>query len=173
MLCRKRNIMPARAHRHRREASRVCAPAVVFESGSACDGDALAGVARGVANFTRAQRSSRDHDLSRERPRRVGRPLTQCRRLRLGASARQFSPGRHYGATPLAVITAGMDEWDRGFRPDVARAQQAAWMHAQQEMLLSAASRQSIAPESNHSMQGRQPDLVVAVLRELVQGMRG
>ena len=44
---------------------------------------------------------------------------------------------------------------------------------AQQEMLLlSMASRQIIAAESKHSIQDCQPDLVVAVVRELVEGMR-
>ena len=90
------------------------------------------------------------------------------------ASARQFPPGEHYGAMPLVVITAGIGEWDESFPPKVARAQEAAWMRAQQEMLrLSAASRQIIAAESNHSIQDCQPGLSVAVVRELVEGMRG
>ena len=238
------------------------APAVVFESGSECDGDSLAQLAREVSHFTRAMiydraglgqsdpaprpRTTRDAagDLAAllgaialpapyvivahsfggliarlhawAHPHEVAgmvlldtpHPKLPLRELQntpaptpgepaaltafranaraewsnpahnaegfdWAASARQFPPGEHYGTMPLVVITAGIDEWDEGFPPEVARAQEAAWMRAQQEMLLlSMASRQIIAAESKHSIQDCQPDLVVAVVRELVEGMR-
>ena len=237
------------------------APAVVFESGSECDGDSLAELARAAGNFTRAiiydraglgqsdpaprPRTTRDaaadlaallraialpapyiivahsfggliarlhasahpNDVAgmvlldtphpelplrelqntpaptpgepaalaafRENARAEwSNPAHNAEGFDWAASARQFPPGEHYGAMPLVVITAGIDEWDEGFPPEVARAQEEAWMSAQRAMLgLSRAGRQIIAAESNHSIQDYQPELVIAVVRELVEGM--
>ena len=88
----------------------------------------------------------------------------------IAASGAQVRATGHLGQLPLVVITAGLDEWEEGFPPDVARASAANWLAMQQELVaLSHNSTHIIATESDHSIQDCQPELVVAVIRQLVQ----
>ena len=97
-------------------------------------------------------------------------PFSNRERLDIAASAAQVRATGHFGQLPLVVITAGQDEWDEGFPPDVARALEHDWMAMQKELAaLSHNSRHIIATESNHVIQDCQPDLVVDVIRQLVE----
>ena len=79
----------------------------------------------------------------------------------------------HFGALPLVVITAGIDEWEEGFPPEIARASAANWSAMQKDLVaLSRNSMHIIATESDHSIQDCQPELVVDVIRQMVQEIR-
>jgi pimeloyl-ACP methyl ester carboxylesterase len=92
----------------------------------------------------------------------------------LAASAAQLRAAGHLGDVPLVVITAGIDEWEDGFPPEIARALAADWLDAQRELAaLSTHSTHILATESNHAIQDCQPDLVVDAIRNLVMTIRG
>jgi pimeloyl-ACP methyl ester carboxylesterase len=89
------------------------------------------------------------------------------------ASAAQVMTSDHLGDLPLAVITAGIDEWDNGFPREIATTLAEDWMHTQQELVgLSSNSTHIIATESTHAIQDCQPDLVIDVIRKLVRSVR-
>jgi pimeloyl-ACP methyl ester carboxylesterase len=89
------------------------------------------------------------------------------------ASAGQVQASGRLGKLPLVVITAGVDEWEEGFPPELARAQEEDWQAMQQEWAaLSDNSMHLIATESNHVIQDCQPELVVAVIRRLVGALQ-
>ena len=89
------------------------------------------------------------------------------------ASAAQVMATGHFGDLPLVVITAGIDEWEKGFPPDIARALEQDWMAMQKELAaLSHNSTHIIATESNHVIQDCQPDLVIHVIRQLIGKLR-
>lgn len=92
----------------------------------------------------------------------------------LAASAVQVQAAGHLGDVPLVVITAGIDEWDTESPPAIARALADDWLHMQQELAaLSTNGTHIIATESTHAIQDCQPDLVVDVIRKLVEDIRG
>jgi pimeloyl-ACP methyl ester carboxylesterase len=96
-------------------------------------------------------------------------PFSNHEGLDVACSAAQVRLTGPFGQLPLVVITAGRDEWDEGFPPDVAHAPERNWMAMQKELAaLSHNSRHIIATESNHDIQDCQPDLVVDVIRKLV-----
>lgn len=100
-------------------------------------------------------------------------PLHNEEGIDIAASAAQVRATGHFGALPLVVITAGLDEWEDGFPPDVARASAANWVTMQKELAaLSHNSTHIIATESDHSIQDCQPELVVNVIRQMVQELR-
>jgi pimeloyl-ACP methyl ester carboxylesterase len=100
-------------------------------------------------------------------------PLHNEEGLDIAASAAQVQATGHCGQLPLVVITAGIDEWEEGFPAEVARALTANWQAMQKELAtLSHNSRHIIATESDHSIQDCQPELVVNVIRQLVQQIR-
>jgi hypothetical protein len=89
------------------------------------------------------------------------------------ASAAQMKTTGHLGELPLAVITAGKDEWEEGFPPAIAHDLAEDWMRMQKELLaLSNRSTQILAMESTHAIQDCQPDLVVDVIRNLLGELR-
>jgi pimeloyl-ACP methyl ester carboxylesterase len=91
----------------------------------------------------------------------------------IAASAEQVQATGHFGQLPLVVITAGLDEWEEGFPPEVARTLEQNWQAMQKELAaLSHNSKHIIATESDHSIQDCQPELVVNVIRQLVQQIR-
>jgi pimeloyl-ACP methyl ester carboxylesterase len=92
----------------------------------------------------------------------------------IAASAAQVRATSHLGQLPLVVITAGIDEWEDGFPPEIAHASAANWLAMQKELVaLSHNSTHIIATESDHSIQDCQPELVVDVIRQLVQEIQG
>lgn len=96
-------------------------------------------------------------------------PFSNCEGFDIAASAAQVLASGHLGNLPLVVITAGKDEWEEGFPPEIARALEQDWMHMQQELLgLSTNSTHIIASESTHAIQECQPDLVIDVIHQLV-----
>jgi pimeloyl-ACP methyl ester carboxylesterase len=97
-------------------------------------------------------------------------PFSNSEGINIAASAAQVRATGHFGPLPLVVITAGQDEWDEGFPPDIARSLEQNWMAMQKELAaLSHNSTHIIATESNHVIQECQPDLVVNVIRQLVR----
>lgn len=97
-------------------------------------------------------------------------PLRNGEGIDIAVSAAQVRATGHFGALPLIVITAGLDEWEEGFPSAVARTLEANWLAMQQELVaLSHNSTHIIATESDHSIQDCQPALVVNVIRKLVQ----
>jgi pimeloyl-ACP methyl ester carboxylesterase len=89
----------------------------------------------------------------------------------IAASAGQILNSCNLGALPLVVITAGGDEWEDGFPAGTARALEQDWMRMQHEFLkLSTNSRHIIATESTHAIQECQPELVIATIRQLLEG---
>lgn len=100
-------------------------------------------------------------------------PLDNEEGIAIAASATQVRATGHLGALPLVVITAGIDEGEEGFPPELARASAANWLAMQKELVaLSHNSTHIIATESDHSIQDCQPELVVDVIRQLVQHIR-
>lgn len=100
-------------------------------------------------------------------------PFSNSEGIDWQASAAQMREVVHLGDLPLIVITAGIDEWDEGFPAEVMRALEDDWMQEQRALLaLSRNGRQIIASESNHSIQDCQPELVVDVIRTLIEQAR-
>lgn len=100
-------------------------------------------------------------------------PLHNEEGIDIAASAAQVQATGHFGQLPLVVITAGIDEWEEGFPPELASASAANWLAMQKELAaLSHNSTHIIATESDHSIQDCQPELVVDVIRQLVQQIR-
>jgi hypothetical protein len=78
-----------------------------------------------------------------------------------------------FGNLPLVVITAGIDEWEDGFPPEIASRLADDWMEMQRELAgLSDSGTHLIAAESTHAIQDCQPELVVEVIRKLVETLR-
>lgn len=91
----------------------------------------------------------------------------------VAACAVQVRATGHFGQLPLVVITAGIDEWEEGFPPEVARALEANWLAMQKELVaLSHNGTHIIATASDHSIQDCQPALVIDVIHQLVQAIR-
>ena len=89
----------------------------------------------------------------------------------IAASAVQVRATSHLGELPLIVITAGLDTGEEGFPLEIARALEQNWLAMQKELAaISHNSTHIIATESDHSIQDCQPELVVDVIRQLVQG---
>lgn len=100
-------------------------------------------------------------------------PFYNSEGIDIAASAAQVRATGHLGQLPLAVITAGKEEWEEGFPPEIAHASAANWLAMQQELVaLSDKSTHIIATESDHSIQDCQPELVIAVIRQLVEDLR-
>lgn len=100
-------------------------------------------------------------------------PLRNEEGLDIAASAAQVQATDHFGQLPLVVITAGIDEWEEGFPPELASASAANWLAMQKDLAaLSHNSIHIIATESDHSIQDCQPELVVDVIRQFVQQIR-
>lgn len=100
-------------------------------------------------------------------------PFYNAEGIDIAASAAQVRATGHLGALPLVVITAGQDEWAEGFPPALAQASAANWLAMQKELVaLSHNGQHLIATESDHSIQDCQPELVVAVIRQLVAAWR-
>jgi pimeloyl-ACP methyl ester carboxylesterase len=99
-------------------------------------------------------------------------PFSNAEGFDRAASATQVRAASHLGHVPLRVITAGIDEWEEGFPADIARKLESDWMRSQAELAaLSANSRHIIATESTHDIHECQPELVIDVIRSLVEGM--
>jgi pimeloyl-ACP methyl ester carboxylesterase len=97
-------------------------------------------------------------------------PFRNSEGMDIAASAAQVRATGHFGQLPLVVITAGIDEWEEGFPSEIARALEQNWLAMQKELAaLSHNSTHLIATESDHSIQDCQPELVVNVIRQLVQ----
>ena len=89
------------------------------------------------------------------------------------ASAAQVVNSGPFGNLPLVVITAGIDEWEDGFPPEIASRLADDWMEMQRELAgLSDSGTHLIAAESTHAIQDCQPELVVEVIRKLVETLR-
>ena len=101
-------------------------------------------------------------------------PFSNDEGIDIAASAAQVRATGHLGQLPMVVITAGKDEWEEGFPLEIARALEQDWLAMQKELAaLSFNSTHLIATESDHVIQDCQPDLVVKVIRQLVQAIRG
>jgi pimeloyl-ACP methyl ester carboxylesterase len=71
---------------------------------------------------------------------------------------------------PLLVLTAGQDEWEPDFPPDLARRYAQVWLDLQKEMAaLSTRGQQRLVADSDHLIHVRRPDVVIAAIRELAQ----
>lgn len=100
-------------------------------------------------------------------------PFSNVEGFDRAASAAQIGTTGHLGELPLVVITAGKDEWEEGFPAEIARELSEDWMHMQRVLLaLSNESKHIIATESTHAIQDCQPDLVIDVIRNLVEDIR-
>jgi pimeloyl-ACP methyl ester carboxylesterase len=89
------------------------------------------------------------------------------------ASAAQIAGTGRLGDLPLIVITAGIDEWEDGFPSQIASRLAEDWMEMQRELAsLSDNGTHLIAAESTHAIQDCQPELVVEVIRKLVETLR-
>lgn len=100
-------------------------------------------------------------------------PLHNEEGIDIAASAAQVRATGHFDALPLVVITAGLDEWEEGFPAEMASASAANWLAMQKELAaLSYNSTHIIATASDHSIQDCQPELVVDVIRQMVQQTR-
>lgn len=98
-------------------------------------------------------------------------PFYNAEGINIAASAAQVRATGHLGQLPLVVITAGKDEG--GFPPALADASAANWLAMQKELVaLSDNGTHIIATESDHSIQDCQPELVVTVIRQLVENLR-
>lgn len=101
-------------------------------------------------------------------------PFHNAEGIDIVASAAQVRAAGHLGQLPVVVITAGKDEWEADFPPAIAHASAANWLAMQKELVaLSDNGTHIIATESDHSIQDCQPELVVNVIRQLVENMRG
>jgi pimeloyl-ACP methyl ester carboxylesterase len=100
-------------------------------------------------------------------------PLHNHEGVDIAASAHQVREAKQFGQLPLVVITAGKDEWDDGFPTDVAAVIEQDWQALQRDLVtLSARSTHIIATESTHVIQECQPDLVLDIIREVVEDLR-
>ena len=100
-------------------------------------------------------------------------PYCNSEAIDLVASAAQVQARGRLGELPLVVITAGRDEWEEGFPPELTRAQEVDWLAMQKELAaLSDNSTHIIATESTHVIQECQPELVVDVIRRLVEALQ-
>jgi pimeloyl-ACP methyl ester carboxylesterase len=100
-------------------------------------------------------------------------PFSNSEAIDITASAAQVRATGRFGDLPLVVITAGIDEWEEGFPPEIAHALEQDWLAMQKELAaLSDNSTHIIAAESNHVIQDCQPALVIDVIRRLVQELR-
>ena len=100
-------------------------------------------------------------------------PFYNSEGIDLTASGAQVLASGRLGALPLVVMTAGLDEWEEGFAPELAQAQEEDWLAMQKEWAaLSDNSTHIIATESDHVIQECQPELVVGVIRRLVEALR-
>ena len=100
-------------------------------------------------------------------------PITTARPSTLSPTAAQVQASGRLGDLPLVVITAGRDEWEEGFPPELARAQEDDWLAMQKEWAaLSDNNTHIIATESTHVIQDCQPELVVVVIRRLVEALQ-
>jgi hypothetical protein len=100
-------------------------------------------------------------------------PLSNSEGIDVAASAAQVRATGHFGQLPLVVITAAKNEWREGLPPDIARALEQDWLAMQTELAaLSHNSTHIIATESDHAIQDCQPELVVNIIRQLVQEAR-
>jgi pimeloyl-ACP methyl ester carboxylesterase len=100
-------------------------------------------------------------------------PFDNSEGFDIAASAAQVRAADSLGTLPLVVISAGKDEWDEGFPPELARAMEEDWMQMQRELVaLSTNSTHLIAAESSHAIQDCQPELVIEQIRRLVAHIR-
>ncbi len=100
-------------------------------------------------------------------------PYYNSEAVDLITSAAQVQASGRLGELPLVVITAGRDEWEEGFPPELARAQEDDWLAMQKEWAaLSDNNTHIIAAESTHVIQDCQPELVVVVIRRLVEALQ-
>src|SRR5215212_1537306 len=89
------------------------------------------------------------------------------------ASAAQITATGQLADLPLIVITAGKDESEDGFPPEIASRLAEDWLAMQRELVgLSSNGTHLIAVESTHAIQDCQPELVVEVIRKLVEKLR-
>ncbi len=64
-------------------------------------------------------------------------PLSNEEGIDIAASAAQVRSTGHFGTLPLVVITAGLDEWEEGFPPEIARSSAANWWPCRKNWLRS------------------------------------
>ena len=84
----------------------------------------------------------------------------------LGSSVRQVLETPSLGGLPLAVISRGKRQWPAGAEGDL---KEAAWQRQQRDLAgLSTLSHTVIASRSGHHIHLDQPELVAAVVREMV-----
>jgi pimeloyl-ACP methyl ester carboxylesterase len=87
----------------------------------------------------------------------------------LGNSVSQFE-GVRLGDIPLIVLTAGQDEWEPGFPPDLAATLEQDWMEMQKEIAaLSTNSTHMIVAGSGHCIHDDKPGVLIDVILQLVE----
>lgn len=73
------------------------------------------------------------------------------------------------GDLPLVVLTAGRNEWDKGFSEAVATGIEREWLVMQKELAtLSTRGVQRVVVDSGHCMHDERPDEVIAAVNELL-----
>lgn len=73
---------------------------------------------------------------------------------------------------PLVVLTAGVNEWEADFPPEIAELYEQAWLQMQRDLAsLSTRSFHRIVADSDHIIHYRRPDLVIASVRALMYGV--
>lgn len=73
---------------------------------------------------------------------------------------------------PLAVLTAGQNEWEPDFPSSVAKQYEEEWLQMQREYAaLSTSGFHRIVADSDHIIHDRRPDVVIAAIRALARGI--
>lgn len=73
---------------------------------------------------------------------------------------------------PLVVLTAGQNDWEPDFPRDVASRYEQEWLQMQRELAaLSTHSFHRVVMDSDHIIHDRRPDLIIAAIRTLAQGV--
>jgi pimeloyl-ACP methyl ester carboxylesterase len=77
------------------------------------------------------------------------------------------------GNIPLTVLTAGQDEWEPGFPPDVAARYERLWLTLQDELAnRSRRHRQIVVAESGHCIHDDAPQVLLDAIREMIANAR-
>jgi pimeloyl-ACP methyl ester carboxylesterase len=86
------------------------------------------------------------------------------------ASIIQMRASWNLGNIPLIVLTAGQDEWEEGFPPDVATPYEELWLTLQKELAdRSTSSTNIIVQDSGHCIHDEKPCAVLDAVQAILQ----
>jgi pimeloyl-ACP methyl ester carboxylesterase len=90
--------------------------------------------------------------------------------LDIPASIIQMRASWNLGNIPLIVLTAGQDEWEEGFPPDVTAPYEELWLVLQRELTnRSTNSTHIIVQDSGHCMHDEKPSVVLDAVQTILQ----